>query len=173
MSNNSDFVAEPRTFILAKAILVPGGLAAGEGYFTLADNNATSCLLRASTSAGDLRGFYVKPLPNANNAFALPVTSDYMFTDLLNGCQFLAYGLDRFNVTVEHNNFIDAPANYPARYDAVHGANHPYFFSFRPGIDYDIKQGACIIGTFDPGSGWHFWVRQRVDLDRGTLFGPG
>lgn len=173
MSNNSDFVAEPRTFILAKAILVPGGLGAGEGFFTLVDNNATSCLLRASNSADDLRGFYVKPLPNSINPYELPITANYMFTDLLNGCQFLAYGLDRFNVTVEHNNYLDDPANYAARYDAIHGANYPYFFSFRPGIDYVIEQGACIIGVFDLVTGWSFWVRQRVDLARGTLLGPG
>ncbi len=172
MPNNTDFAANPAQFIVTKAILIPGGINAGAGRFNLADNGNASCLLQATNSPRDLRGYYAKPLPNANNDFALPTTSDYMFTDLLNGCQFMAYGADRQHVTVEHNNFITTPANYAARYLTVHGAGHAYFFGMRPVTDYNALQGLCIIGTYDRQNGWRFWVRQRVDLARGVLAGP-
>ena len=62
-----------------------------------------------------INGYYVRPLADNNNIYTLPTQQPdtyYMLTDLLNGCQFIAYGQDRQHLTVEHNNFISNPNNY-------------------------------------------------------------
>jgi hypothetical protein len=172
MSLNSDFSANPAKFIIDHVVLVPGGINAGEGRFVLTENSAVSCLLKGSTSVSDLRGFHAEPAPNDDNVFALPVTVDFMFTDLVNGCQFVAYGPDRQHVTVEHNNYIGNPGNYATRLATITAQNHAYFFSLRHNMDYDPMQGANVLGNYTRTNGWRFWVRQRQDLDRGTLGGP-
>jgi hypothetical protein len=36
---------------------------------------------------------------------------------------------------VEHNNYIGAPGIYAIRQALIAGANHPFFFQLRPGIE--------------------------------------
>ena len=172
MALNQDFERNPFGFIGTKVILVPGGIPAGEGRFRLAENTAHSCLLQASQNPADLKGYYVKPEPDAINRYPLSNLVNFMFTDCLNGCQFIAYGPDRHHVTVEHNNFLHNPGQYQQQEGQVRQQNHPYFFILRPHQDYNTQQGACIVGTYDRTNGWRFFVRLRVDQDQGPLTGP-
>ena len=172
MALNQDFERSPFGFIRTKVILIPAGILAGEGRFRLAENAAQSCLLQASRDPSDLKGYYVKPEPNSNNQYQLSNLVNFMFTDAMNGCQFIVYGPDRHHVTVEHNNFFNNPGQYQQREQQVRQQNHPYFFILRPHQDYNPLQGVCIIGTYDKTNGWRFFIRQRVDQNEGPLMGP-
>jgi hypothetical protein len=106
---------------------------------------------------------------------ALNSANTRFLTADMSGCQFLAYGPDRNNLTVEHNNYFGpGAASYVARYNLIHGAGHAVFMALRPSAvvtaqadEYYIIEGANVIGVKKP-DGWHFYARTRTD--RG--FGP-
>ena len=58
------------------------------------------------------KAFLPTAAPNADNSCALPNDVDFFLTADMRGCQFLAYGADRNNLTVEHDNCIAAPVCY-------------------------------------------------------------
>ena len=78
------------------------------------------------------KAFLLTAAPNPDNSCALPNDVDLFLTADMRGCQFLAYGADRNNLKVEHNNCIAAPANYGARHGAVAGGGHATMISLRP-----------------------------------------
>ena len=101
-----------------RAILIPAQISAGNAKFQFVPQGAHAALLQPTDQTTNIPGYYARPVANNNNLYALPTQQPdeyYMLTDAMNGCQFLAYGPDRQHVTVEHNNYIDTPANYVTR----------------------------------------------------------
>lgn len=182
MSLTSDFLANQVTFMRTQAILIPAQIPPRGGNFQFAAQGPNAALLQTANPNTNISGYYVHPIANNNNEYALPTQQAgayYMLTDAMNGCQFLAYGPDRQHVTVEHNNFIGNPANYAVRLAAI-AAQHPaYFFHISAGANnnipagtYNAQQGINIVGQYSTANGWRFWVRDRIDQNQGTVYGP-
>ncbi len=181
MSLTSDFLANPVTFMREQAILIPAQIPAGNAKLQFVPQGAHAALLQLTDQTTNIPGYYARPVANNNNLYALPTQQPdkyYMLTDAMNGCQFLAYGPDRQHVTVEHNNYIGNPANYATRLQTIIEQHHAYFFHFSAGANdipnslYDAQQGINIVGEYTTANGWRFWVRNRVDLNQGTIYGP-
>lgn len=182
MSLTSDFLNNPQSFIRTRVIGIPGGIPPRDGKFKLVENGTIAALLQTTTESVRINGYYVRPLADNNNIYTLPTQQPdtyYMLTDLLNGCQFIAYGQDRQHLTVEHNNFISNPNNYAVRLANIQSQNYPYLWHLTatpqnniPNGTYNPMQGANIIGEYTGANGWKFWVRDRLDLDTGTVYGP-
>lgn len=182
MSLTSDFLNNHQGFMMGQAILIPAQIPAGNGNFQFQAQGAHAALVQTSAQGTNIPGYYVKPVANNNNVFALPTQQPgtyYMLTDGMNGCQFIAYGPDRQHVTVEHNNFINNPLNYAARLNQVQQNNNPYLFNIGAGANdnvptgiYDPAHGINIVGEYTTANGWRFWIRDRVDQNQGTLYGP-
>lgn len=188
MSVTSEFEARPQTWIMTHRFVTPaasyvgaaGALPTGDHSFRFEDAGAGGGgnLLRLAKWQDMLdyfNAFYLGAAPNQDNSVALSNTNNLFLTADLSGCQFLAYGPDRNNLTVEHNNyFAGGGATYLARYNLVHGGGHNVFIALRPSAiptqqanEYYIIEGANIIGV-RKADGWHFYARTRTD--RG--FGP-
>lgn len=187
MTVNSEFAANPALWIMTHRYVVPtasyvgapGALPTGDGAFLFeaTDRGVNGYILRTagwSALFDYFNAFYLAALPNQDNNVALTNTSSLFLTADLSGCQFLAYGPDRNNLTVEHNNYIGGGVTYAGRYAAIQGANHAVFMALRPSTvvtanadEYYIIEGANIVGQ-KRADGWHFFARKRSD--RG--FGP-
>jgi hypothetical protein len=186
---NKEFIAGPVQFMASNFIYAPdNGLVNGVGQLGLTSVSTRptkSCRIGpfASTTpeasskwhgfgSHPISAYYLLGHPQQDNANVLPTTVRFMLTMHLSGCQFLAYGPDRFNVTVEHNNYIGGiGGDYVAHHAQIQGANHPYFFALRPGIDYDPMLLANVVGIRD-ANGWHFYVRTRAFTQPGPVTGP-
>lgn len=187
MSVTSEFAASPQVWIMthrfvtpaASYVGAPGALPTGDGRFRFEDAGAGGGgnLLRVAglLSFDYFNAFYLGAAPNQDNRIGLSNTNTLFLTADLSGCQFLAYGPDRNNLTVEHNNyFAVGGATYINRYNLVRGANHNVFIALRPSTvvtqhadEYYIIEGANIVGVKKP-DGWHFYARTRTD----RAFGP-
>lgn len=181
-SLTSQFLASPVTFMRSYAILIPAQVPAKGGTFVFSPQGTSAAVLQVGTTGTVIRGYYVKPVANNNNQYTLPTqmgNAYYMFTDQMNGCQFIAYGPDRQHLTVEHNNFISNPAQYAVRLATIQATNPAYLFHMTstgvdniPGSTYNPAHGVNIVGEYSTAGGWRFWVRDRVDLNQGTVYGP-
>jgi hypothetical protein len=182
MSITSDFLSNSQTFMSNRAILIPAQIPAKNGNFQFQAQGDHAALLQTAAAGTNIHGYYVHPVADNNNIYALPTQQAgtyYMLTDAMNGCQFMAYGPDRQHITVEHNNFISTPANYAVRLNQIQLQNNAYFFHLGAGANdnivnhvYDPAHGINIIGVYAIASGWRFWVRDRVDQNQGNIYGP-
>jgi hypothetical protein len=101
---------------------------------------------------------------NQDNRQVLPNHVNYMFTMVLTGCQFLAYGPTRGYVTVEHNNYFSGKAaDYAAHWQAVQAGNRLHAL-VRPNWEYHVASGAYVVGVRE-ADGWHFYLRQNLCSD--------
>ncbi len=175
-SLTEEFNVSPQRFIATHTILVIGGgnpaqpnFQTGIGRFTLEDANTGpgTCFLRnASFFTWDrFNAFLLFASPNNHNVSVLPNTVDRFITNDLSGCQFMAYGPDRHNLTVEHNNHIADNTQYALRYAEIQAENHPVFIALRPVNNdhpnpdqYNWMLGANVVGV-RKDDGWHFFVR--------------
>lgn len=175
-SLTESFNDSPQVFIMSHTILVLAGgnpaqpnFQTGTGRFLLEDANTGpgTCFLRnASLLTWDrFNAFLLFAGPNAANAAALPNDVDRFITNDLSGCQFMAYGPDRNNLTVEHNNYIANNAQYALQYAAIQAQNHAVFIALRPvnnanpnADEYNFQLGANVVGV-RKADGWHFYVR--------------
>ena len=182
MSLTRDFLNNFQNFMHDHVLLVPAQVAPKDGQFKLQAQGNHAAVVENSNSQSDINGYYVHPVANNDNVYALPTQQDetyYMLTDTMNGCQFIAYGPDRQHVTVEHNNYIGNPANYALRLAAIQAQNPAYIWHISAaaadnivGGTYDPAHGINLVGTYDQQNGWRFWVRERVDQNQGQIYGP-
>ena len=116
-----------------------------------------------------------------------------MFTALLSGCQFIAYGPDNRHVTVEHNNCFSDPCTgldaggYEGRLAAIRAANHPFIWvvsavfgahandpaaanTAGDGYTYGNTYTAQVVGKFTQAGGWVFTVRDNTMGDNGAVY---
>lgn len=175
---NTEFMANPAGFISNRWLMVPSviGLNNGAGTFGIYPNGNHGAIVRPfvrnSYWSHPMRAYYLKPAPNAENSHVLPNDVSYMFTDTMNGCQFLAYGPDRNNVTVEHNNYFGGTAaNYVTRRNLIQGAGHAFYWEVRPNQEYNPLQGAVVIGVRS-GVGWQFYLRLNANMAFNAATGP-
>ncbi|OHX10392.1 hypothetical protein BI347_21640 [Chromobacterium sphagni] len=182
MSLTTDFLENPQGFMRSQAILIPAQVSPGNGKYQFSAQGAHAAVLQSTAASPNIPGFYAHPVANNINLFVLPTQQParyYMFTDGMNGCQFLAYGPDRQHITVEHNNFISDPARYAARLAEVMAQRHAYLLHISPsGVNnipagqYNSQQGVNIVGEYAQANGWRFWARDRVDQNQGAVYGP-
>lgn len=181
MSLTSDFLANHIDFMANKAILIPAQVPSKNQKLEFMPQGDHAAYLKVTDKSVFIPGYYVHPVANNNNEYALPTQQPgtyYMFTDAMNGCQFLAYGPDRQHVTVEHNNFIGNNDLYAERLQYIAGKNYAYFYHISAGINnipngtYNPMQGVNIVGNYTVANGWSFRVRDRVDLNAGNVYGP-
>ena len=184
---NKEFIKSPAAFMRDNFIYAPdNGLVNGVGMLGLTEVSTRptkSCRIGrfASTTAQagpkwyntgshPIQAYYLLGLPQQDNAHALPNNVPFMLTMHLSGCQFLAYGPDRHNVTVEHNNYFNnVGGTYPNR-AALH-AHDPFFFQVRPHIEYNPMQLANVVGV-RLATGWHFYLRTQAFANPGVVTGP-
>ncbi|EFA7747765.1 TPA: hypothetical protein OF519_005169 [Escherichia coli] len=180
MSLTSYFLSSHVKFMSEQAILIPGQTPPGDSRFQFVPQGEHAALLLLTTQTEKIQGYYVHPIAN-NNVYSLPSQQRgkyYMFTDAMNGCQFLAYGPDRQHITVEHNNYISYHDNYITRLNFIKEQQHNYFFHLSAGGNdipnglYNSLQGINIVGEYTTINGWRFWVRDHVDLNKGSIYGP-
>ncbi|MGD1845074.1 MAG: hypothetical protein ACFB10_06740 [Salibacteraceae bacterium] len=178
MSLSDDFLNNYGSFMKNHAILIPNQTTAGVGTFKFAAQGQHAVLLQ---NTGSINGIYVKPQPNHNNVYTLPAEQEapyYMFTDQMTGCQWMAYGPSRHDLTVEHNNFINNPNQYAQRLQHIQAQNHAYCWHISAGVNniaqgsYNAQDGLNILGEYTPTNGWRFFVRDRAGANQGELYGP-
>jgi len=129
--------------------------------------------------AKPIRAYFLRALPNEVNQQSLvgiPLDIRYFFTDLLTGCQFLAYG-SAASPTIEHNNNLSgASVDYGAR--RAHATVQPWSRCVTPGQEYNLgvnpNDDACsaVVGIRDDTTNdWHFYL-QRVNNARVLTLTP-
>jgi hypothetical protein len=163
-------------------ILIPAQVPPRNGTFQFHAQGSNAALLQTAGSGTAILGYYVHPIANNINQYTLPTQNPqpyYMFTDQMNGCQFIAYGSNRQHVTVEHNNFINNPAKYDERLNKIRQEHPKYLFHMSAGANdqitngiYDRQHGVNIVSEYTTTNGWRFWVRDRVDQNQGQVHGP-
>jgi len=183
MPLTTDFLNNPVAFMSNRAILIPNGVTPRNGRFEFTAQGDAAALLRSAPQQG-VAGYYVHPVADSPNQYALPTQQAapyFMFTDQMNGCQFIAYGPDRHHVTVEHNNYIGDPGNYAQQLAAVRADGPAYVFSLTAadanaadiaGGTYNRLQGVNVVGQYSPQAGWRFFVRDAAGHNRGQVYGP-
>lgn len=116
--------------------------------------------------------FFLLAQQQHDNMAELPNTVDFMFTNHMNGGQFLAYGPDRHALTIEHNNYFGGVGGtYAGRREIL--AGHAFVFTLEPGgangvlgggrNGYIAQNGANVIGVRNAALGWQFYVRTSSD----------
>jgi hypothetical protein len=176
----ADFLKNPISFMRSIAILVPDQTGSGSGKFELEQYSKNDAILKRTSQSEYISGYNVIPSANKDNVFELPFPGQdkyYMFTTCMDGCQFIAYGIDSYHITVEHNNYIDNHSNYSVHLDSIKGKDYPYFFSISPGTENDIIQGKynsaeCIniLGEFTNSMGWKFFIRDNLNKSIGNIY---
>jgi hypothetical protein len=181
--NNQSFKENPLDFMRRNFIhTASNGHVMGVGQFGIkriasaGEHGGAGVMLGNFTStsyfAHPLGAFFLLAQPQHDNVAALPNTVDFMFTNHMNGCQFLAYGPDRHNLTIEHNNYFGGVGgSYAGRRAVLDG--HAFVFTLEPGgtsgalgggrHGYIAQGGANVIGVRDAALGWQFFVRTHAD----------
>jgi hypothetical protein len=191
VSVTSEFDANPQVWIMTHRFVVPiasyvgapGSIPTGVGRLKFHEDPFGAlggCLLRLAPDLNDADcayAFFLAAAPNNDNSAALPNGTPRFLTCDLSGCQFLAYGPNRNNLTVEHNNYVGGGGvNYTNRYNLINGQGHAVFIALRPNFaapqfpavdEYDPTLGANVVGVYT-GTGWHFYARKKTDRQ----FGP-
>ncbi|NEN97362.1 MAG: hypothetical protein F6K50_18070 [Moorea sp. SIO3I7] len=177
-----EFLNDFKSFMGKYAILIPAQLPPKNGTFQFKEQGSHAALLQSASSGTKIPGYYVHPIANNENKYILPTQNQkpyYMFTDQMNGCQFIAYGPDRQHVTVEHNNFINDRTKYVVRLKEIQNQNPAYLFHMSAGANDDIvnsiynsQHGVSIVAEYNSTNGWSFRVRDRVDQNQGQVYGP-
>lgn len=110
-----------------------------------------------------IRCFYLSAAPDQVNAHVLNANVDWFFTDLMTGCQFVAFG-NANAPNVEHNNNLSGNVDYTARVNnATQGG---LIAQVTPGVQYNPGGAECgtVVGK-RTGGVWTFYF-QRMAADR-------
>ena len=191
----SAFLENFQTFVADQSILVPSNLPNGNHKFKFDARNDHAKTLVVDDAAGPIQGYLLQASADSQNQIALPANEDnyYMFTALLSGCQFMAYGPDNRHVTVEHNNCISSPcpavndAGYEGRLAAVRAENHPFIWvvsgvfgdraneaaapnAAGDGYTYGNLYGGQVVGKFTQAGGWVFTLRDNTMGNNGAVY---
>jgi hypothetical protein len=119
-----------------------------------------------------IKAYYLASEVGKSKALQISNESDYFFTDTITGCQFMAYGHTRQNLTVVHSNALTTGGQPVLHQEAqaVRACNYPitiiygqpnYRAGLRPGEQLEDVT-ATVIG-WRYGDGWHFFTRRRFD----------
>lgn len=171
MSQNIEFMFNPRSFLTEHFILIHQEIENGLMYVDLVENTKECSLLRKNNSIFTIGSLYAQcliPRPNQDNPVVLNNEADYFFTPHLSGCQILIYKEANGDICIEHNNHIDHPEYYMFHYLGValynpsvfciHATNHS---RWDYGEGYDIETHECCVVGIRRGSTWTFYYKRN------------
>ena len=178
---NALFIANPTVFLKTHRIIVKLSNSRGQtkfqtgvGSFDLVDAKTPgACFVEPYVDSFFRHGnrigaFMLWGRPNQPNDTLLSNAVNYMVTINLSGCQFMAYGPDRNNLTVEHNNYLGENDEYANRYQQIQNQNNAIFCALRPSFnvnvdpdEYFVENGAMVVG-WKKDDGWHFYARKNT-----------
>ncbi len=190
---SADFLDNPVAFFRQHYFAPTGSITTppGDGIFdiTKMDDPPTFVVQKGAK----VKGYLARADANKLNIHKLPKDKPdpyFMFTDSMTGCQFIAYGSSRFDITVEHNNYLALSLQkpdgeqksrdaYAKRLSDVMKLGNPFFMNLSPGDEIDVcnrqtykaDPGASILGVFKPTVGWQFWIKASI-LVSSQLIGP-
>lgn len=117
-----------------------------------------------------IKAYYLPSQVNQTKSMDLGDDCDFFFTDLITGCQFMAYGNSRHDLKVCHVNALDVGA---AAYDqaaaSVRGSRFPIEIihgpsQYRAGLsEVDGPNSVVTVIGWRRADGWHFYARQCVN----------
>lgn len=131
-----------------------------------------------------ITAYYLPSRTDQDSRMHLLRKAKYFFTDIMNGCSFLAYGNNRHGVTVEHNNrFTNGPQSMRPYENGIAGQQHPFFVlynsdNYRQTPLRQGEQGESVLATVFgllKTDGWHFFACRCIKNWGGTsrLIGIG
>ena len=179
MSQNIEFMLNPRSFLTKHLILIPQRFENGLMYVDLEKNTEGSSLLIKNNSFFTIGSLYAQclmPRPNQDNPVVLNNEADYFFTPNLSGCQILIYKEANGDICIEHNNHIDHPEYYIFHYLGValynpsvyciHATNHS---RWDYGEGYEIETTDCCVVGVRWGSVWTFYYKNNNTVREHTI----
>ncbi|NYE63656.1 hypothetical protein FHW58_004887 [Duganella sp. 1224] len=137
---------------------------------TVEIKKAASGLLAFIGNEAPVRAYYLPAHFDQTTSLQLGRDADYFFTDTITGCQFMAYGNNRHNLTVCHVNALErGNCAYDAEAAEVRTANYPvqiiygkrqYQGDLSP---LDAPEVVVTVIGWRRADGWHFYQRRRVN----------
>lgn len=124
-----------------------------------------------------IKAYYLPAQYNTTQSMRLGDDCDYFFTDIITGCQFMAYGNSRHDLTVAHVNALDRGAVvYDREAAGVRAQRFPIEIihgqrQYR--ADLSEEDGANSVVTiigWRRADGWHFYARQCVNSPNNRRF---
>jgi hypothetical protein len=119
-----------------------------------------------------IKAYYLASEVDKTKSLSLRSKADYFFTDAITGCQFMAYGNDRHNITTCHVNALNngGMTVYNAEAKGIREANFPITIIYgQPHYQAGLNQGedkgnvvVTVIG-WRRADGWHFYTRRRLN----------
>jgi hypothetical protein len=137
---------------------------------TAAIKKADSGVLAFLGNEAPIKAYYLPAHYDRTTTLQLGRDADYFFTDTITGCQFMAYGNNRHNITVCHVNALNrGNAAYDTEATEVRQANYPveiiygkrqYQGDLSP---LDAPEVVVTVIGWRRADGWHFYQRRRVN----------
>jgi hypothetical protein len=180
---NQQFINDPERFLSGCKSIDTAKTQHGSGYAIDANGIASLDMVAYSPSQvmvkqadgrffseTPIRAYYLPSQVNQTMSMNLGSNSNFFFTDLITGCQFMAYGNNRHNLTVCHINALDegAPAYERAAagirshrfpIEIIHGPSQ-----YRAGLSaVDGPNSVVTVVGWRRTDGWHFYARQCVN----------
>jgi hypothetical protein len=169
---NKEFMSDPVAFLDKYMFSVKDqDLATGVVELGFINVSGGGNRLQLGKFAGGLAGnkikaYFLKAVPDQVNPGTIDSTTDatYFFTSTIQGCQFLANGASRTNLSVEHNNYFSNPANYATHFGGITAGT--VTARVHNGGLYNLANGDMgnVVGKKD-ATGWTLWFQKE---DGGT-----
>jgi hypothetical protein len=137
---------------------------------TVRVSKADSGIFASLTREEPIKAYYLTSRIDKTMAMPLGKDCDFFFTDAITGCQFMAYGNNRHNITVCHVNALTLgsafynneaaqlrQASYPI--EIIHGQSQ-----YQAGLAaVDRPHVVVTVVGWRRADGWHFYERRRVN----------
>ena len=185
--NNQAFMRDPVAFLRVHSISDPSDVAVGKPRVSDFDLkiNQGYCLLGEPKKRGDealIRAHYLPGIFNSTMIMELgAMQAKYMFTSILSGCLFAAYGQNAQNLRVEHVNErnADAAGLIKKRIELIQQVSYPYCKILARGAyleaaglpvaidgygnNHAYEEVACVVGVADAAGNWSFHYKINHD----------
>lgn len=137
---------------------------------TVRVSKADTGLLASIMGEAPVRAYYLTSQVDRTKAMPLGSECDYFFTDAITGCQFMAYGNTRHNITVCHVNALNlGDATYASEAAKVRTAAYPIEIihgqtQYQAGLAAaDRPHVVVTVIGWRRADGWHFYERRRLN----------
>lgn len=117
-----------------------------------------------------IKAYYLPAQVDKTTSLQLGRDADYFFTDTITGCQFMAYGNNRHNLTVCHVNALNrGDAKYDEEAAEIKSAGYPVQIiygkrQYQSGLaPLDAPEVVVTVVGWRRADGWHFYQRRRVN----------
>lgn len=137
---------------------------------TVRVSKAGTGLLASLSGETPVKAYYLTSKVDRTKAMVLGSDCDYFFTDAITGCQFMAYGNTRHNVTVCHVNALtEGAAVYRSEAARVQSAGFPIEIihgqsQYQAGLPEAQRPHVVVtVIGWRRADGWHFYERRRLN----------